>query len=126
MSKNAQYRTVAGVQAVATLKSAITQSGRQNRLSRMLEQISWRPETEVAVNGLRNGPIADRFIVRMVDHDEGHCVTSTIVDAKIDDVAIPLQRSSPRIRELGGGHWKIGRDTIDIEQPDGEARLSWL
>lgn len=118
-------RTIIGSDAVSMLKVAVTGPGLQGKLSRMLEQLGWRPETKVAINGLNTGLVGDRFALEAVDIDEGRAVATTIASAKLDQIQIPLKRNSSRIRELGDGRWQIGRDVIDIIQPAGEARLSW-
>lgn len=118
-------RTIIGSDAVSMLKVAVTGPGLQGKLSRMLEQLGWRRETKVAINGLNTGLVGDRFALEAVDIDEGRAVATTITSAKLDQIQIPLKRNSSRIRELGDGRWQIGRDVIDIIQPAGEARLSW-
>lgn len=118
-------RTIIGSAAVSMLKVAVTGPGLQGKLSRMLEQLGWRPETKVAINGLNTGLVGDRFALEAVNINEGRAVATTITSATLDQIQIPLKRNSSRLRELGGGRWQIGRDVIDIIQPTGEARLSW-
>lgn len=118
-------RTIIGRDAISMLKIAVTGPGLQGKLSRMLEQLGWRHETKVAINGLNNALVGDRFKLEGVDFDDGRGVTTNITSATLDKTQIPLKKNSSQLRELGGGRWQIGRDVIDITQPAGEARLTW-
>lgn len=118
-------RKILGNNGISTLKVAVTGPGLQNKLSRMLEQLGWRQETRVSINGMKQDVVGDRFSLNVVDVDEGGTIATNITSAVLDQIEIPLVRNSSRLRELGGGRWQIGRDVIDIIQPAGEARLSW-
>lgn len=117
--------TSTGSQSVSTLKAALEAPGRQGRLVRMLEQLGWRRETRLIVNGNDAGNAADAFEIETSRHESPGVISTIIKRASLAGIDVPLAKRSTRLKELGGGRWKLGRDLFEIIQPNGDVRRTW-
>lgn len=118
-------RTISGAAAISTHKTIVTAPGRPGKLARMLEQLGWRCETRITVDGQDRGLAIDNYEILMSDRRGEGSIISTIIGATICGYEMPLTNRSSRLTELGAGRWKIGSRIYDIIQPEGQARREW-
>lgn len=110
-------RTSTGAGAASTLKVALEGPGRRGRVSHMMEQICWRRETRLSLDGEDLGPAADQVEVSMVDQETPRLITTTITGLRVAGIAIPITSRSKRLAYRGAGVWTIGAHRIEIVQP---------
>ena len=111
-------RISTGAGAASTLKVALQGPGRTGRVSRMMEQICWRRETRLLLDGEDLGCAANQVAISIVDHATPRLITTTITGLTVAGIQVPISGRSRRLAYEGRGVWTIGGRRIEIVQPD--------
>ena len=91
----------------------------------MLEQITWRRETLLRVDGAELGVAAPHVTIATVEQDYGHRIVETITGLSVAGLSVPLSSRSRKLVELGGGRWRLGKSRIEVVQPEGDSSPRW-
>lgn len=114
-----KIRFVNGDGGISTLKAAVDGRGRKSRLWHLLNELGWRRETRLEIDGEDKGLAAENFYMKVLDQRTANGYDTIILKADLAQLDVPLNTRSRRLKETSEG-WMIGKHRLNIIQPPGE------